>query len=65
MIRVDFRMLALAALAVFIACPQRAGADGMAVKKVRPPGEYAGSLEERAQEAMIIFQGSKVAGGAV
>ena len=38
-----------------------AGADG----KVVPPRDYKGSLEERAQEAVIVFQGSEELGGAL
>ncbi|MHC5069506.1 MAG: DUF2330 domain-containing protein [Planctomycetota bacterium] len=33
--------------------------------KVVPPKDYKGSLEEKAQEAIIVFQGSEEAGGAV
>jgi hypothetical protein len=45
--------------------PRPAPADGMTVAPVAPPGQYAGSVEERAQEAIILFHGSETAGGAV
>jgi hypothetical protein len=37
----------------------------MVVTPVAPPGQYAGSVEERAQEALILFHGAETAGGAV
>jgi hypothetical protein len=42
-----------------------AAADGMVVAVSTPPGQYAGSVEERAQEAVIVFHGSETPGGAV
>jgi hypothetical protein len=52
----------LAALGI---APRPAAADGMTVGPAAPPGQYAGSVEERAQEAIILFHGSETAGGAV
>ena len=43
------------------ASPAPAWADG----KVFPPADYRGSLEERAQEAIIIFHGGEKSGEAV
>ncbi len=40
--------------------PSQAAADGLVI----PPRDYQGSLEERAQEAIIIFHGSNEAGKA-
>jgi len=50
---------ALGAL-ISVLLPCTATADG----KVVPPRDYKGSLEERAQEAIIIFEGSQEKGGA-
>ena len=63
MIRSALRVIALAAIACGL--PLRAGADGIILKPVAPPGKYAGSVEERSQEAVIIFHGSQAPGGAV
>jgi hypothetical protein len=52
-------IMALSAAAFFWRAP--VSADGMVVR----PRNYKGSLEERAQEAIIIFTDSKEAGGAV
>jgi len=43
------------------ATPEAALADG----KIVPPRDYKGSLEERAQEAIVIFHGSQTKGKAV
>jgi hypothetical protein len=56
---------ALCSLGLFLAVPRSVPADGMMVKPVVPPGQYAGSVEERAQEAILIFHGSEAPGGAV
>ena len=64
---IRFSILAVAPLSFLNAClslvfggPRIAMADG----KVIPPRDYKGSLEERAQEAVIIFHGSDRRGGA-
>src|SRR5262245_54126967 len=54
------RILVLAAV-VSLLSSGPVGADGKVVR----PREYEGSLEERAQEAIIIFQGSDEPGKAV
>lgn len=54
----QFTLLALILVALLQANP--AFADG----KVVPPRKYTGSLEERAQEAIIIFHGSRKRGQA-
>ena len=54
------RLIALCALLCARAVPRAALADG----KVVPPRDYKGSLEERAQEAIILFEGSQDKGGA-
>ena len=46
---------------VFLAVAGGVLADGV----MRPPRNYHGSLEERAQEAIIIFHASETPGGAV
>ena len=52
---------ALAVAAVAVLCwPSRVLADG----KIVPPRDYKGSLEERTQEAIIIFHGSEKPGEA-
>jgi len=48
-------------LTAVLACPPATRADG----KLMPPRDYEGSLEERSQEAIIIFQGSEKPGGAI
>ncbi len=55
----------LCALAAALAAPCPAPADGMVVTAVVPPGQYAGSVEERAQEAILVFHGSETPGGGV
>jgi hypothetical protein len=55
---------ALAALGAALSLPPSAAPDGMTVAPAAPPGQYAGSVEERAQEAVIVFHGSETAGGA-
>lgn len=50
----------MAIVASCAAVPSVGFADG----KVVPPRDYVGSLEEKAQEAMIVFHGSEKAGGA-
>jgi len=52
--------LPLVVVLVLAAAPGPAHADG----KMFVPRDYKGSLEERAQEAIIIFHGSEQAGGA-
>ena len=51
----------VSAIALGLATSGGAPLDG----KVVPPKNYKGSLEERAQEAVIVFQGSEEPGGAV
>ena len=51
---------ALAALSFIALAPAPTWADGM----VRPPRNYQGSLEEKAQEAIIIFHASETPGEA-
>ncbi len=51
----------LVAIAFVLGRVSSSPADG----KVMPPRKYTGSLEERAQEAIIIFHGSKKSDGAV
>jgi len=52
--------LGLLAVVSVLLAPSTVAADG----KVMPPAEYQGSLEERAQEAILIFHGSGEPGGA-
>ncbi len=55
-------ILAFAVLAASMTFPsQSSNADG----KLQPPRKYKGSLEERAQEALIIFKGGDKDGDAV
>jgi len=56
---------ALAAMGAALHTPRPAAADGMVAPVATPPGLYAGSVEERAQEAVIVFHGSETPGGAV
>lgn len=53
-------VVALGALGTAWLCPTRVAADG----RVFPPRQYHGSLEELAQEAIIIFHDSDLRGGA-
>lgn len=55
-----FCLISTVVLAVSLCTSARLKADG----KVIPPRSYQGSLEEKAQEAIIIFQGSEIPGEA-
>jgi len=61
------RLLAAASLAALLGLVsvRAALSDGMMFAPAAPPGQYAGSVEEHAQEALIVFHGSDIAGGAV
>jgi len=58
---VPFGPVVLAGVVFALTCCPAAWGDGVMVG----PRDYKGSIEERAQEAIIIFHGAKTTGGAV